>query len=473
VGVVLFVGAGFLAEGLALVQDPQRLLGKRTPLAGSGGVACVAVGKPGDGHLNQPGSTFWRPNGMAVSGRRPLAARRSALRAATAVGAVAALAAGCQHGSAPVSNGSRAAAASAEATSAAPAPTGSGAAGSSQAGFEPAAVSFVSASRGWVLGLSGCADCAALRETRDGGGIWTALPPPPAPLGYDIGSPVTGVTQVAFADAASGFLYGPELLATTDGGRTWDRASLPPVQDLVIGDGYAYALTAAAAGAPDLLWRTAIGSGIWARLPVPSRPHSGNPSLIYASGSTLALLQEGSTGPAPVSTAVTAGYLWLSTDHGATWHARTVPCTGSNGGGASVLSIALGHPNAWLLDCFDDEQSSQEQDTQHHLFGTVNAGLSWVRLPDPTLRNEPDMLADNGAGHAFLATEGIRDTLLGTFDGGLHWSVLITSGGSFYGWSGPVFLTVRTGFVVGPTHYAPEHLYRTTDGGRRWDVVSF
>jgi len=334
-------------------------------------------------------------------------------------------------------------------------------------------VSFISATRGWVLGAGRCADCAALRETRDGGATWTALPRPPAPLGYYTSNAATGVTQVAFANAASGFLYGPMLLATSDGGRTWKRESLPPVQDLAISDGYAYALTAAAAGTPERIWRTVIGSGNWTMLPVPRGPEPDNPSLIYASGGTLVLLRQGFTGPAATSTAATAGGLWLSTDHGMTWRARAVPCTGRDGGGASVLSIALGHPDAWLLDCFDDEQSSQEQNTQHHLFGTVNAGLSWVRLPDPSRHNEPDALADNGSGHAFLATEGTSDTLLGTFDGGLRWSVLISSGGSFSGWSGPIFLTPSTGFVVGPTHYLPEHLYRTKDGGRSWQVVRF
>jgi photosystem II stability/assembly factor-like uncharacterized protein len=334
-------------------------------------------------------------------------------------------------------------------------------------------VSFVSASQGWVLGLDGCGDCAALLQTTDGGVTWTALPPPPSLLGYYTGSPVTGVTQVAFANAASGFLYGPELLATSDGGRTWSPESLPPVQSLVIGDGYAYALTAAAAGGPELLWRTAIGTGTWTPLPVPSGPQPDNPALLYASGSTLVLLQQGFMGPAPVSTAATAGDLWLSMDNGITWQARAVPCVGPDGGGASVLSVALGHPDAWLLDCFDTEQSQQEQDTQHHLFGTVDAGLSWVQLPDPSRANEPSALADNGAGHAFLATEGDSDTLLGTFDGGLQWSVLIASGGSFSGWSGPIFLTAQSGFVVGPTHNAPEHLYRTTDGGQSWQIVRF
>ena len=92
---------------------------------------------------------------------------------------------------------------------------GSGAAAGSQAGFEPAAVAFVSAGQGWVLGLSGCADCAALRESRNGGDTWTALPRPPAPLGYYSSDPAAGVTQVVFADADSGFLYGPDLLATS------------------------------------------------------------------------------------------------------------------------------------------------------------------------------------------------------------------------------------------------------------------
>jgi hypothetical protein len=241
----------------------------------------------------------------------------------------------------------------------------------------------------------------------------------------------------------------------------------------VTGDGYAFALTSAASGSPDRLWSTAIGSGIWRMLPVPAGPDPDYPSLIYASGSTLVLLRQGFVGPAPASTAATAGGLWLSTDHGATWQARTVPCIGTEGGGASVLSIAVGHPDAWLLDCFDEEQSEQEQNTQHHLFGTVDGGLIWVRLPDPSKHNEPYALADSGAGHAFLATQGMSDVLLGTFDGGFHWRVLITSGGSFDGWSGPLFLTAETGFVAGPTHYAPAHLYRTTDGGRTWRVIRF
>jgi hypothetical protein len=75
---------------------------------------------------------------------RPRAARGSAL------GVAAVLAAGC--GVSPAGGGSRAAGVSAGPASVAPLPAGSGAAGSTQAGFDPAAVSFISASNGWVLG---------------------------------------------------------------------------------------------------------------------------------------------------------------------------------------------------------------------------------------------------------------------------------------------------------------------------------
>jgi len=59
-----------------------------------------------------------------------------------------------------------------------------------------------------------------------------------------------------------------------------------------------------------------------------------------------------------------------------------------------------------------------------------------------------------------------------SLDGGRRWKPLLVTGGSFFGWAGLRFVSSSTGFVVGPTHYAPEHVYRTQDGGRTWQVVS-
>jgi hypothetical protein len=85
-------------------------------------------------------------------------------------------------------------------------------------------------------------------------------------------------------------------------------------------------------------------------------------------------------GPQP--TPPDQGGLWTSNDGGTTWTPRGVPCTATDGG-ATTASIAVGHPNAWLVDCFNNEQSQQAQMTQHHLYGTTNAGGRWVRLSDP------------------------------------------------------------------------------------------
>jgi photosystem II stability/assembly factor-like uncharacterized protein len=346
------------------------------------------------------------------------------------------------------------------------------AAAGTPARFEPAAVSFVSAARGWVLGRGGCQDCAAVRVTADGGAHWSVLPAPPAPLGPTSRSP-DAVTDVAFADPANGFLYGPGLLATHDGGRSWTRQPLPPVQSLSVSAGYAYALTRD--GGSLSLWRTAIGSGNWARLPLPSGAGRlatwRNGTQLHAEGGALVLLRPGFLGP--TITPGQAGQLWVSLNDGTGWQARPVPCQAPSGGGAAVLSIAHGHPDAWLVDCFNNEQSSQEQNTQHHLYGTTDGGLSWVRLPDPTAHNAPALLADNGSGHAFLATEGVFDTLVGTLDYGRHWHLVLRDGGSFSGWVGLSFVTAQTGFVVGLTYHPPAQLYRTDDGGRTWRALRF
>ncbi len=347
-----------------------------------------------------------------------------------------------------------------------------------QPAFETAAASFVTPSLGWVLGRTGCADCSGLLMTRDGGRHWTALPAPPAPIGYDTQSPAA-VANLAFADAENGFLYGPAMLVTHDGGRSWTREPLPPVptsavgaHPFAIGAGYAYAVTQPSENSPYSLWRTAVGSRTWTRLPLPegaAPPVTGNGSLsVYAEGSTVVLLRPGFTGP--VSERGQSGELWAGSD-GTRWQSRPVPCKPPGGGGAAVLSVALGHPDAWLLDCFNNEQSQQEQNTQHHLFGTADAGLTWVRLADPASHDMPALLADNGSGHAFLAAEGVVDELRATFDGGLHWQTVLAPGGEFAAYADLTFLTARTGFVVVATGTLSAHLYRTDDGGRTWRIL--
>jgi photosystem II stability/assembly factor-like uncharacterized protein len=341
--------------------------------------------------------------------------------------------------------------------------------------FELSAASFISPARGWVLGRAGCSDCASLRATTDGGRHWAVLPSPRVPLWYYDASS-SAVRDVTFADSTDGFLFAPALLTTHDGGRSWRRQSFPPVWQLGVGAGYAFALTRAGTNRRVALWRSPIGQDRWSRLPLPSAamlPSSLSVSSVglAVEGAAVVLLQPGFNGPSVAGPHDMVGRLWASSDSGTSWRAHKVPCTAVDGG-AALFAIARHHPREWLVDCFDNEQSSQAQNTQHHLYRSADAGESWTRDSDPTRHNDPALLADNGAADVLLATVGGGgDTLVGSSDAGQRWRLLLRSGGGFFGWADLRFLTAEIGFVVGPTHYAPEHLYRTDDGGRSWRIL--
>jgi hypothetical protein len=333
-------------------------------------------------------------------------------------------------------------------------------------GFGVAAASFVTADQGWALGSTGCPGCAGIAVTHDAGKTWSALPSPPASLYWYDHQP-SAVSNIAFANNSDGYLFTPGLYATVDGGHSWTDQQLTGVKSLTIAGGYAYALTANASDSPELLYRSQLGSNSWQPVILAGAPGQGQSFTTAAAGSALVLMQNGLAGSTFVE------HLFVSTDAGRSWQPRTMPCTVADGG-ATMLSVAYGHPNSWLMVCFNNHQSSQEQNTEQHLYGTADGGASWVRLADPPQHNAPTMLADNGSGHAFLATEGDSDTLNGTLDSATSWTTSIRDGGSFSGWSDLAFASSTTGYVVGPSRggsIGTGHLYQTADGGQSWHIL--
>lgn len=338
-------------------------------------------------------------------------------------------------------------------------------------GFGVTAASFITANRGWALGSTGCPGCAGIATTRDGGKTWSYLPAPPASLYWYYRDP-SAVSNIDFANSSDGYLFGPGLYATSDGGHTWTDQHLTDIKSLTIAGGYAYALSGHSNG-PETLYRSQVGTNNWQKVALPARHGQGRVFKTAAAGADLVLLQ---TGSGSVSiTPGQVGRLWVSTDAGKVWQPRRMPCTVADGG-ATLLSVARGHPQSWLIVCFNNRQSSQAQNTEQHLYGTANGGNSWVRLANPPQHNDPALLADNGSGHAFLATDGGRDSLNGTLDGGRTWHTSIRDGGSFSGWADLRFVDTNTGYVVGPFRagagLGTPHLYRTTDGGRTWNITS-
>ncbi|HWD08041.1 MAG TPA: YCF48-related protein, partial [Actinomycetota bacterium] len=95
------------------------------------------------------------------------------------------------------------------------------------AGFQAESVTFVSANEGWVLG-GACATCtAAILHTADGGKTWAPVPAPAVPLAQAPDASNGGVSAIRFANANDGWLFGPELWSTHDGGASWSRPGAP------------------------------------------------------------------------------------------------------------------------------------------------------------------------------------------------------------------------------------------------------
>jgi hypothetical protein len=99
-------------------------------------------------------------------------------------------------------------------------------------GFQPDSASFVSAQTGFVLGLAQCQIdpvgghfCLTIARTQDGGKTWSSIPTPGADLvpAPTLNGSHNAVSRIKFTSVLDGYLYGPDLYATHDGGKTWKK----------------------------------------------------------------------------------------------------------------------------------------------------------------------------------------------------------------------------------------------------------
>lgn len=140
-------------------------------------------------------------------------------------------------------------------------------------GFEPESASFISPQIGFVLGLAHCTSgsCLTIARTQDGGRTWLAIPSPNISLtqGNYSEATVTGVSRIRFANVRDGYLYGPDLYATHDGGGTWQKLTLQGMPNPYVvtsletngSDTYLIAGTPNAIPSPDYLYISKATSG--------------------------------------------------------------------------------------------------------------------------------------------------------------------------------------------------------------------
>jgi photosystem II stability/assembly factor-like uncharacterized protein len=303
------------------------------------------------------------------------------------------------------------------------------------------------------------------------------LPAPPAAIqdGTVNCAAQACVSQVSFASPAIGYLYGPALLMTTDGGLTWHAQPGLQTETLTIGAGQVYRVTYTSGGCPGpckpSLQEAPVGSANWrtliGRVTEPGRSDSAQ---VAASGHDALVAMYGSlAGPIPAQAVV-----YRSLNGGSTWQQVADPCSGRSGPGQEVDLIALAAaPGGFfagictprsLTGTFVITSADGAATWQTAAAAPGGPWLGLIAAPSPgTIAVASGTISGNGtdAAHVVVTTDGGRDWALAATDA----QVLTNS-------TAPAGLCFETP-LVGQWLGDPHGIWTTTDGGLHWTRTPF
>jgi len=342
-------------------------------------------------------------------------------------------------------------------------------------------LSWVSATDGWALAAQPCISgtCARLAHTTDGGARWHALPSPTAEFqdGTVDCSKVACVSAMQFASPTVGYLYGPGLLMTSDGGRTWRVQPGPQLETLTIVGRQVYRVAYDHGGCPGpcmpTLQRAAIGSSAWrpviGQLAYPDRSDAAQ---IVASGSTLLLAMFGSqAGPMPAQ-----AFVFRSADGGATWQQRSDPCSGRGPGGINeeedLIDLA-GAPGGFFAGL-----CSPHSGAGTFVITSSDSGQSWQTAGVLPSVQPLALLAAASSTTLAVSTAATGGTgpftarLLVTTDAGRYWTTVATQIQQIPQAGVPAWLGFETA-QIGTWISGPHSIWTTMDGGLHWTRASF
>jgi photosystem II stability/assembly factor-like uncharacterized protein len=310
---------------------------------------------------------------------------------------------------------------------------------------------WVNDDHGWALLRRPCGAnvCSLLRETTNGGRTWSTRPVPGA-----------NVSGVRFATPEIGWLFGPALFETRDGGHTWTRQNSDRVIDVEAAHGVAMRMTTAdrdcGAGCAQYLDRLNAGARGWQRLP-------GRPIYQFP----LLLLQGPDTYVASIPNFAGAGEadLRVSRDAGATWKEIGDPCTsGERGYRTASASAAPGGVIVVLCLSVDEQRGTIRVSTDRgETFGPRH------EVPDVPLNALFSPVAAGSAQTIAVAYTDQREYgVVITDDGGATWHTTLQPSepptrASAYpptlGWQDAK--TARVSFNT-------DAIWTTRDSGRSW-----
>jgi len=340
-------------------------------------------------------------------------------------------------------------------------------------GFEPASVTFVSATTGFVIGIdSTCAagSCVALARTSDAGATWVSLPAPPAGYVNRFGTStaVPAVSEVRFADALDGWIYGPSLFATHDGGATWQQLELGgSVIALETSGGFVDAVVS-----PCSTQETCSGS-----LRLEQAPATGGsfttvltgPTVQSSSGEVFALSLHAPVGFVNLSGVGSPHGLWAtrSLANPSGWNPFPDPCAVSAGYSLDAF-VAPDVTSLYSLCSGEGAAGSVMKEIVK-----TQSGHSTV-VGQPPVGGDPESLAATSSGTLVVSAASGASELYRSTDGGTTWSTLTFNDGGI-GFNDLGFTTSTQGVVIhgqpGPPADYQSQLLMTHDGGATWQAV--
>ena len=334
------------------------------------------------------------------------------------------------------------------------------------AGFEAQSVSFVSARIGFVLGTRDCSTlpCTALLEkTVNGGTTWSPVSAPAVSLVPRFTtSPASAVSSVRFENANDGWLLGPGLWVTANGGKKWHRVKAVPgeIIDLAVSDGEVYVSAEPATGGLDQarLYESRVGTSKWTRVPKVTPQN-----LLTVFGH--AVWAGSANGVAPG--------LWTSTDGGRRWSKLAFKCpkvalSASAVAAASASDVAIacsdqGYPQPGLS--VKEVFTSRNGGRTFHLVGRPPEAGQVYGLAMPM--GKPRLITLNAASGASY--------LYQSANGGKTWRTHVYYDGGL-GFRDLAYVSATTGYVIhfmgSPVIGYSDGLMKTTNAGRSWKNVT-
>jgi photosystem II stability/assembly factor-like uncharacterized protein len=330
----------------------------------------------------------------------------------------------------------------------------------------------VSAAHWWILGAVPCGarDCLSIRTTTDAGAHFRSLPAPP--VAFTPGA--APAESISFADADDGWVFGPKLYASHDGGRRWTAVSMPgSVGDLQAGAGEIYADVFQ----PTPCSRTGTCTS---RTPAPhlwrARPSSNHWTVDRAGGAVSSLAVHGASVWVVNATLTRDGYalgtrLLHSANAGRTFAIEPEPVTGI------FCQYSPVSPTFLWAYCsgghFMFPYVSSDGGAHFAAVGTEAARITPVDYP-----NGSELIAASArtaVAASSVSTGKLGTPLIRSIDEGAHWQVVQPQPTSNGQWSLIGFTTPKVGYALWQSFahgHATTELWRTTDAGATWTPVT-